>query len=94
MVIALVNWPKFNMAGSIATTYQNVNQTTISIASLNNSALANTWMGLSSGILASILFASKDTKEDKLKLKSYIDCFINVNINILRVVSLLQVIKT
>ena len=62
MVIALANWPKFNMAGSIATTYVNVDTTTISIASLNNSALANTFIGLSVAILTSILFASKDTK--------------------------------
>ena len=78
MVIAFATWPKFNMAGSIATTYVNVNLTTISIASLNNSALVNTFMGLSTAVLTSILFASKDTKEDKLKFKCYIDCFINV----------------
>ena len=84
MVVALVNWPKFNMAGSVATTILNVDSTTISIASLNNSALANTLLGLSTALLTSILFSSKEAKEDKLKSRCYIDCFINVLIFLLR----------
>lgn len=78
VMIAFVNWPKFNMGGALATSYNLVDTTTMSLAYLQNSALANTFLGLSAGILASILFASKDTKEDKLKFKCYIDCFINV----------------
>jgi len=50
------------MAGSLIS-YNNVNTTTItSVAFLQNSALANTFMGLAAAILVSILFASKDTK--------------------------------
>ena len=87
VVVALVNWPKFNMAGSVATTILNVDTTTISIASLNNSALANTLLGLSTALLTSILFSSKEAKEDKLKSRCYIDCFINVLIFLLRAAS-------
>lgn len=78
VMIGFVNWPKFNMGGAYATTYSNVDTTTVSVVYLQNSALANTFLGLSSAILTSILFASKDAKEDKLKFKVYIDCFINV----------------
>lgn len=78
VMVAFVNWPKFNMGGALATSYELVDTTTISVGYLQNSALANTFLGLSAGILASILFASKDTKEDKLKFRCYIDCFINV----------------
>ena len=72
------------MSGSLATSIVNINTTTISINNLNNSALTNTFMGLSSAILTSILFASKDTKEDKLKFKCYLDCFINVCVVVYR----------
>ena len=82
------------MAGSVATTFLNVDTATISVASLNNSALANTLLGLSTAILTSILFSSKDAKEDKLKSRCYIDCFINVLISLLRVESSSLPIKT
>jgi hypothetical protein len=78
VVIAFVNWPKFNMAGAVATSLSNVDALTVSAAYLQNSALANTLLGLSTSLLTSILFASKDSKEDRLKFKCYIDCFINV----------------
>lgn len=79
-MIAFANWPKFNMAGAASTSIKVgfVNTTAISATLLQNSALANTFLGLSAAILTSILFASKDTKEDKMKFKVYIDCFINV----------------
>lgn len=80
-MIAFVNWPKFNMAGAAATSIYNsyINTTNISVTYLQNSALANTFLGLSAAILTSILFSSKDSKEDKMKFKVYIDCFINVS---------------
>ena len=77
VIVAFINWPKFNMGGAVATTFLNVNTTAIVVAYLLNSALANTLLALSTAILTSILFASKDSKEDKLKFKCYIDCFIN-----------------
>lgn len=63
VAVALFNWPKFNMAGSIATTIDNVNTTDVSEAQLQNSALSNTILGLTTALLTSILFASKDTKQ-------------------------------
>lgn len=78
-MIAFVNWPKFNMGGALATSYNLVDTSTVTtVAYLQNSAIANTLLGLSAAILTSILFASKETKEDRLKFKCYIDCFINV----------------
>jgi hypothetical protein len=77
VVVAFINWPKFNMGGAVATTFLNVDTTTIAAAYLQNSALANTLLALATAILTSILFASKDSKEDRLKFKCYIDCFIN-----------------
>jgi len=66
------------MGGSVLS-YNNVNTTTVtSVSYLQNSALGNTFIGLSASILLSILFASAESKEDKLKYKVYIDGFINV----------------
>jgi ammonia channel protein AmtB len=95
VMIAFVNWPKFNMAGSTATTYlnPNVNTTNISSSYLQNSALANTFLGLSAALLTSILFASKDAKEDKLKFQTYVDCFINVLLSLYRVGLSLRLIR-
>ena len=77
-VVAFICWPKFNMGGALVS-YFNVNTTTITTsANLQNSALGNTFMALTTAILLSGLFASKDAKEDKLKYKVYIDCFVNV----------------
>lgn len=78
LMIAFTNWPKFNMAGALATSYNDVNTTDIAVTDLMNSAINNTFLGLTTAVLTSVLFSSKDTKEDKMKFKSYIDCFINV----------------
>ena len=80
MVIAFANWPKFNMGGAVATSSQiaYIDASATSVSNLENSALGNTFLGLAAAILTSILFASKDSKEDKMKVKVYIDCFINV----------------
>lgn len=78
VAVAFICWPKFNMGGALVS-YVNVNATTITSSTfLQNSALGNTMMGLTAAILLSCLFASKDSKEDKLKYKVYIDCFVNV----------------
>ena len=59
MVLAFINWPKLNMGGALATTYLNVDITSVTVNYLQNSALANTLLGLSAAILCAILFASK-----------------------------------
>ena len=65
--------------GGALISYINVNTTTITSSSyLQNSALGNTFLGLTATILMSILLASKDSKEEKMRYKLYIDCFINV----------------
>lgn len=55
VVLAFINWPKFNMAGALVSSINSAAGTT----SLQNSALPNTFLGLSAAILISILFASK-----------------------------------
>lgn len=75
VVISFFNWPKFNMAGA---TVSSINSSA-GVTSLANSALPNTYLGLSAALLIAILFASKETKEEKMKYKIYIDGFINVN---------------
>lgn len=60
VMIAFTNWPKFNMGGALATSYNLVNTTTVTtVAYLQNSAISNTFLGLSASILTSIIFASK-----------------------------------
>lgn len=55
VVIAFINWPKFNMAGALVSSINSP----AGVTSLQNSALPNTLLGLSAAILISILFASK-----------------------------------
>ena len=79
VAVAFICWPKFNMGGATVS-FINVNTNTITSSSfLQNSALGNTISGLTTAIVLSVLFASKDSKEDKLKYKVYIDCFVNVS---------------
>lgn len=61
VIIAFINWPSFNMAGATITSLNSLN-TTANVISLRSSAYPNTFIGLSGGILLSILFASKETK--------------------------------
>ena len=58
VIIAFIVWPKFNMAGALVSSVQS----TATSTSLQNSALPNTYLGLSAAIVLSILFASKQTK--------------------------------
>lgn len=77
MVLAFINWPKFNVGGANLS-YINVNTTSvISVAYLQSSAMGNTWAGLAAAILVSSLFVSGESKEDKQKYKVFLDCFIN-----------------
>lgn len=64
VMIAFASWPKFNMGGALSTSIMNeyINTSSISSGNLQNSALANTFLGLSAAILTSTLFASKDAK--------------------------------
>jgi hypothetical protein len=55
VIIAFINWPKFNMAGAVVSSINSTAGTT----SLQNSALPNTFLGLSAALLLAILFASK-----------------------------------
>jgi hypothetical protein len=67
------------MAGSLLSYVNpNISNSTISVGYLQNSALGNTFLGLAVTICLTILFASKETKEDKINIRLYIDCFINV----------------
>lgn len=74
VAVSFFNWPVFNMAGANLTALVSASTTT----SLQNSSRSNTYLGLSAAILVSVLFASKETKEEKLKYNVYIDGFINV----------------
>ena len=62
MMIAFANWPKFNMAGALATSYNDVDSNNIAVTQLMNSAINNTFLGLTTAVLTSVLFSSKDTK--------------------------------
>lgn len=55
VVITFINWPKFNMAGATVSAINTV----ATASNLQNSALPNTFLGLSASVLISILFASK-----------------------------------
>jgi hypothetical protein len=67
------------MAGSLLSyTNPNISTTDITVSYLQNSALGNTFLGLAVAICLTILFASKDAKEDKMNIRLYVDCFINV----------------
>jgi len=59
VMIALVSWPQFNMAGSTLTF---IDTNLSSSSSLQNSALVNTLLALSVALLCSFMLASKDTK--------------------------------
>jgi len=78
LIIAFINWPKFNAAGALVS-YFNVDTNNISIANLHGSAIGNTYMALSASVLLVFLFATKDnTSQDKMHYQIYIDCFVNV----------------
>jgi len=60
VVLAFITWPKFNMAGASLSALNITG--TASTSNLQNSSLANSFLGLSAAILLSIVFASKDSK--------------------------------
>lgn len=77
IIVAFISWSRFNVAGGVVS-YINVNTTSVLSASyLQNSALANTFLGLVVAALMSLLFAAKDEKIDKLNHKLYLESFIN-----------------
>jgi ammonia channel protein AmtB len=77
IIVAFISWPRFNVAGGVVS-YINANTTSVASASyLQNSALANTFLGLVVAALMSLLFAAKDEKIDKLNHKLYLESFIN-----------------
>ena len=59
MVLAFINWPKFNAAGALVS-LANVDTTSVSITSLQNSAISNTIFALSISLLIAYFFAEKD----------------------------------
>lgn len=59
VIITFINWPKFNMAGAVVSAINITSTSSATASSLQNSALPNTFLGLSASVLISILFASK-----------------------------------
>jgi ammonia channel protein AmtB len=59
VMIALISWPQFNMAGA---TLSFLNTNLSSSSSLQNSAFVNTLLALSVALLCSFMLASKDSK--------------------------------
>ena len=82
LTLAFINWPKFNAAGALVSLV-NVDTTSVSIVSLQNSAISNTLFSLSISILIAYFFAEKDN-ENKMKYDNFVDCFINVTMIRLR----------
>lgn len=69
-------WPLFNSSGGIITQQNTV---LTSSATLQNSGYTNTLMALSVGIALAFLFNQRDgTKDYKDKLRTLLDCFLNV----------------
>ena len=54
-----MNWPKFNAAGALVS-HVNVDSNSVSIVSLQNSAIGNTLMSLSVSVLIAYLFSEKE----------------------------------
>ena len=59
-----MNWPKFNAAGALVS-HVNVDSNSVSIVSLQNSAIGNTLMGLSVSVLIAYIFGEKDGEKMK-----------------------------
>ena len=81
MVVAFINWPKFNAAGALTSSF-NIDKTNTTLAYLQNSAMTNTFMTLALSILVSYFLADKDTPDSQMQYDCSIDCFINVIINL------------
>ena len=76
IAISFVAWPGFNKSGSLVTV---ANTILTSSGTLEASAVPNTIFALSVGLLMGMLFLTNDgIQSSKMKLKTYIDCFINV----------------
>jgi ammonia channel protein AmtB len=59
VVIAFISWPQFNAAGALISS---INALSGAASSLISSASTNTYLGLSTAIIISMVLASKDTK--------------------------------
>ena len=56
VILAFINWPKFNAAGALVS-LGNVDTNSVSIVNLQNSAVSNTFFGLSISLLIAFVFA-------------------------------------
>lgn len=60
LVIAMASWPAFNMAGALVSA-NNIDTTNNSSSNLQNSAIGNTIIALSTALICGTLLASKDS---------------------------------
>ena len=74
VVISLISWPILNMGGSLITL---LNTDLTDATTLMYSAYTNTFLGLSTAILSSMILVSNDSDSEKMKPKVYIECFVN-----------------
>lgn len=76
MGVCFITWPTFNASGGLVSVGNSI---LTSSATLESSGFVNTFLCLSVGVLAGMLLLTIDgIQSTKMKLKTYIDCFVNV----------------